>query len=69
MILTLLTHLAHARGWTRSARGWMARSGLSPALLLADGWRHLSALRGVYVRVASEAAALGWVVLVPRVGA
>jgi hypothetical protein len=38
-MLTLLTTLAHARGWTRSARGWMARSGLSPALLLADGWR------------------------------
>jgi hypothetical protein len=69
MILALLTTLAHARRWTRTPDGWHAPHGLSPALLLADGWRHLSALRGVYVRVASEAAALGWVVLVPRVGA
>jgi hypothetical protein len=69
MILRLLTTLAHLRGWTRTPDGWHAPHGLSPALLHEDGWRHLGVIRGRYVRVGSEAAALGWVVFVPRLGA
>jgi hypothetical protein len=67
MMLTLLTTLAHLRGWTRTPDGWHAPHGLSPALLHSDGWRHMT-VGGRYVRVGSEAAALGWVVFVPRVG-
>jgi hypothetical protein len=67
-MLALLTHLARARSWTRTPDGWHAPHGLSPALLLGDGWRHMT-IGGRYVRVGSEAAALGWVVWVPRLGA
>jgi hypothetical protein len=64
MILALLTTLAHLRGWTRTPDGWHAPHGLSPALLHADGWRHMT-VGGRYVRVGSEAAALAWTALVP----
>jgi hypothetical protein len=66
-MLALLATLAQARGWTRTPDGWHAPHGLSPARLEADGWRHMT-IGGRYVRVGSEAAALGWVVLVPRLG-